>query len=29
METDYWPGPGYDPLDQNSERIVHLLENKI
>ena len=25
METDNWPGPGYDPLDQNSERTIHIL----
>jgi hypothetical protein len=25
METDNWPGTGYDPLDHNSERTIHLL----
>jgi hypothetical protein len=29
METDYWPGTGFDPLDQNSERTIHILEDKI
>ncbi len=29
VQTDYWPGPGYDPLDQNSERIIHILGEEL
>ena len=28
-ENDYWPGQGYDPLDKNSERTVHLLGEEL
>ena len=27
-ENDYWPGAGFDPLDKDSERTIHILENK-
>jgi len=26
-ENDYWPGAGFDPLDKESERTIHILEN--
>ena len=28
-KSDYWPGVGYDPLDKNSERIIHILGEEI
>jgi hypothetical protein len=26
-ENDYWPGAGFDPLDKESERTIHILSN--
>ena len=27
MDNDYWPGTGYDPLNNKSERTIHILSN--
>ena len=29
MENDYWPGQGYDYLDKESERTIHIMTNEI
>jgi len=27
IDNDYWPGSGYDPLDKDAERTIHILTN--